>query len=159
MKKLLTTLLGQITWKKPNWWLSFINICHKNIKKTIAILTVAIILVFLTSRLFWDYQHEAKAQILYAQIYLPTVIIKNQKQTPQPLRIVFGDKKPNNVEISAMQNDSTINEDNYVSVADLSQIGKIIPSGIEITPTISGQWQWQSDKILNIHPINTLACW
>lgn len=101
---------------------------------------------------YWFYQKFPKPGTLAAHIYLPSIVIKKQKQTPQLLRIVFDYTASSGVTVPDEQDGDTIKEDDYISVAPLNQVGKTVTQGIEISPAISGQWQWQSDKVLVFIP-------
>lgn len=152
MKKIFIPFLGKFTWEKPSWISAFKSLWKKNQKKSWSILSGIVFIVILAATGYWYYQKMPKPEILSAHFYLPSIVIKEQKQTIQPLQIVFDYTSPSSAIVPDEENNGSIPEENYISVAPLNQVGKTISQGIEISPPISGQWQWQSDKVLIFTP-------
>ncbi|MFN8770014.1 MAG: alpha-2-macroglobulin [Neisseriaceae bacterium] len=175
MKKILASIFGQFDWKKPTWIYLFITVIKGNLKKVYSILAIILLTIILSLIGYWYYQKQPKPDLLSAHLYLPHVV--SQKQIIQPLQITFGNQSTNSVDQPEIQSNeaqenqdqdnnnqdsddqdsqskdnNTIDETDYLSVAPLDLIGKVVTQGVEITPAISGKWQWKTDKILTFIP-------
>ncbi len=148
MKKFFASLLGKFSWEKPVWLALIFSNFKQKPKKAYSVLSSIILFLLLCITGYYYYQHLPKPQLISAHIQIPGVIVdQNSKQTIQPLNIIF-----NNATQNGIINDSEFDAYNSLSVAPLEQIGKNITQNIEINPSITGQWQWQSDKNLTFTP-------
>lgn len=148
MKNFFASLLGKLSWEKPAWLALIFSNFKQNPKKAYSLLGCSILFLLICITGYLYYQHLPKPQLISAHVHIPNIVMdENHKQIPQPLNIIFNHETQNSI-IS----DSEFDSFNNLSVAPLEQIGKVITKNIEISPSISGQWQWQSDKILTFMP-------
>lgn len=148
MKKFFASLLGKFSWEKPIWLAMIFSNFKQNPKKAYSISGCFLLFLLICITGYLYYQHLPKPQLISAHVHIPNIVMdENHKQIPQPLNIVFNHETQNSI-IS----DSEFEGNNTLSVAPLEQIGKVITKNIEINPSITGQWQWQSDKTLTFTP-------
>jgi alpha-2-macroglobulin len=138
IKSAYTTLFGKINWNKPSWLqdLSKKAATSPKLFWSTAMLSV-LLFVAIGYGVHW-YQHLPKPLYTTASITAPEITPNEENLVPKNLIINFG-----------IQN----GEFKPQSVAPLSNIGKNVTEGINISPKIPGTWYWASDSQLIFIPI------
>lgn len=133
-----SSVFGKLNWRSPPW----VNyLCNKSKSSPKAFwgtsLLVILILIAAGYTIHW-YKNLPKPIYTTAQITIPDITPNTEEQlVPNNLIIDFG-----------IKNNGFINQ----SVAPLSQIGKTITQGIEMTPNMPGTWIWNTDSQLVFTP-------
>lgn len=129
LSSFFNSIFGRFSWASPPWM--------KLIKQKMPVGAWLVLLgmLVLVSGYFW-YQHLPKPNLIVGHVTAPDVTPVDTL-IPNVLYIDFG--KENNGFTTQ-------------SVAPLSLIGKNIEKGIQISPDISGTWQWVTDSRLQFTP-------
>lgn len=128
-------VFGQFNWNSPPWVKTVQR--HKIMLAAITLLAGALVAAgYFTYR--W-YEAQPKPELVTAQIAVPGVTPLAKELKPEPLRIHFGIKR----------GDDTFEDK---PVAPLANAGKVIKSGITLSPHIAGEWRWESDSELVFYP-------
>lgn len=132
-----SSLFGQLNWNSPPW-LSHLHNKAKNSPKMFWGTTSLILALVLAAGygVYW-YKHRPQPIYITASITVPAITANETTLVPNNLIIDFG-----------IKNNGFINQ----SVAPINLIGKTISNGIEMSPTIPGQWTWNSDSQLVFIP-------
>lgn len=131
-------LFGCFSWNSPPWLKQLGKLFWSNPWRGIGY-TAILLILFLTSAVGYHwYQHRPQPTLVIAQITPPSITPNDKKLIPEPLTIDFG--------IKPGKWFSTM------SVAPLAQVNQLIHQGIQLSPTLSGQWRWRSDSQLTFTP-------
>lgn len=130
---ILQSLFGQISWTRPSWLNQFKIRQVKNASVALLIIILGIIAAYL-----W-YQHLPKPLLVTAHITTPETTPIDQEPEIQLLTINFG---------------TETSDGNFAatSVAPLNQVNQPITTGINISPSITGKWNWQGDNQISFAP-------
>ncbi len=134
MKAWLKRLFGEFTWQAPAW-VNRTGLTGKRFGLGLLGVIAIVIVSWLTIR--W-YQSLPQPEQLIAKITTPELTPNEVPLTPNDLTLDFG----------------VIRDDEFMSqsAAPLNLVGKNVKEGITITPTITGQWLWDSDSHLIFTP-------
>jgi uncharacterized protein YfaS (alpha-2-macroglobulin family) len=140
---LLASIVGQVQWTSPTW-LSFLRRQAKTRPFGFwsEVLAFLLILTSMGYGYSW-YKNRPIPPTITANITAPKITpITDETPVPDVLTVDFGfsDKANPNNPITPQ------------SVAPLSLIGQPVEKGITLTPSIKGQWFWQSDNKLVFTP-------
>lgn len=131
-----SVLFGQINWTSPPW----VNRVKSNPKKSgIIILSLFAFLTAAYCGYQW-YEQLPKPQLITASINTPDITPIADSLIPNDLVIDFGIPGATKDDFSAK------------AVAPIALIGKEVSIGIDMTPTTSGTWRWDSDSRLIFTP-------
>ncbi|KTD11050.1 hypothetical protein Lgra_2016 [Legionella gratiana] len=133
-----SSVFGKLNWRSPPW-MNYLCNKSKSSPKMFwgSSLIVILILIAAGYTVHW-YNNLPKPIYTTAQITVPDITPNTEEQlVPNNLIIDFG-----------IKNNGFINQ----SVAPLSQIGKTVTRGIEMTPNIPGTWTWNTDSQLVFTP-------
>ncbi|MFO7592528.1 MAG: alpha-2-macroglobulin [Pseudomonadota bacterium] len=134
---ILSPFIGQISWSAPPWlkWLG----------RHGKVVSIPIILIIAAVALVNYYQSLPKELQYLARAKAPGLTsIVDDKLVPEPVRIVF------DYDLYAMQ--TIPSEVGEASVANLERMDKPLGEGIEMEPSLEGEWRWQDDRTLVFTP-------
>lgn len=133
-----SSVFGKLNWRSPPW-MNYLCNKSKSSPKMFWGSSVVLILVLIAAgyTVHW-YKNLPKPIYTTAQITIPDITPNTEEQlVPNNLIIDFG-----------IKNNGFINQ----SVAPLSEIGKTVSHGIEMSPNIPGTWTWNTDSQLVFTP-------
>ncbi|MBN2244566.1 MAG: hypothetical protein JW755_01845, partial [Candidatus Aminicenantes bacterium] len=139
-RNILKIILGEITWKPPNWIKTFGKSISKPLSSAAAWmkkhpkLTLSLGILFIV--------------VIAAGIFLYLWFISR----PEPVRFTFDHTSPNATILGENPVPDPIIVNFNGSVARLDQIGKPVEKGITMTPPFAGQWEWTDDSSLKFTP-------
>lgn len=138
LKKIWSSLVGNVSWNTPPWINYLRNKASANPKafwgKLAALLVVAVALFY---GYCW-YQSRPQPERIIAQIIPPKLTPNESGATPENLNIDFG------VISNGLLNNKP--------VAPLNLINKEVTRGVTMTPALKGQWSWETDSRLVFFP-------
>ncbi len=137
ISRILTTLLGKVSWQSPVWLSQGSALCKANARFVIGLGVTLIALIILSGIYYW-YEHLPKPPQIIANITPPSPTPVDKVLKPQSLLVNFGIQ--------------TVHGWTPASVAPLANIGKPITQGIHVKPTLAGNWLWKSDQQLVFYP-------
>ena len=149
LRGFISKVLGDITWNPPSWWTRFNGraLTSKFTARTAALsaaavswlrrhprltrfgLPGAVALILAVGAGYVWYANLPKPVEFSVEGTTPAATRLEDNATPDALHINFGG-----------------------SAARLDQVGKVVTSGIEITPPMAGEWRWESDTELLFTP-------
>ncbi|MBS1198578.1 MAG: alpha-2-macroglobulin domain protein [Proteobacteria bacterium] len=133
---LFNLLFGSFAWSPPAWlraigrgvcWLW--SWCKSRPRFSGAMLVLALVLGIGGWQGYRWWQAQPKPKTVTFTVEAPALTDYENAGTPNPLVLQFSD-----------------------SVAPLALVGKVVESGIAITPALTGQWRWRDDKTLEFKP-------
>lgn len=133
-----SSVFGKLNWRSPPW-VNYLCNKSKSSPKMFWGSSFLLILILIAAgyTVHW-YKNLPKPIYTTAQITVPDITPNTEEQlVPNNLIIDFG-----------IKNNGFINQ----SVAPLSEIGKTVTHGIEMTPIIPGTWTWNTDSQLVFTP-------
>ncbi|KTD62281.1 hypothetical protein Lsan_1814 [Legionella santicrucis] len=133
-----SSVFGKLNWRSPPW-VNYLCNKSKSSPKMFWGGSFLLILILIAAgyTVYW-YKNLPKPIYTIAQITVPDITPNTEEQlVPNNLIIDFG-----------IKNNGFINQ----SVAPLSEIGKTVTHGIEMTPDIPGTWTWNTDSQLVFTP-------
>lgn len=134
---ILENVFGKFNWNRPSW-IKYLR--YQSKARPILFFSTCLMLVLLFTAagfgLHW-YQNLPKPTLVSAEIFAPPITPIADSLKPEYVGLQFG-----------------IMEDEFKhqSVAPLDQIGKKVTEHIRISPSIEGEWTWQSDNYLIFYP-------
>ncbi|PWY54859.1 alpha-2-macroglobulin [Legionella qingyii] len=134
----LSSVFGKLNWRSPPW-MKYLCYKSKSSPKMFwgSSLLIVLILIIAGYSIHW-YKNLPKPIYTTAQITVPDITPNTEEQlVANNLIIDFG-----------IKNNGFINQ----SVAPLSQVGKTVTEGIEMTPQMPGTWTWNTDSQLVFTP-------
>ncbi|MGL5743356.1 MAG: alpha-2-macroglobulin [Legionella sp.] len=133
-----SSVFGKLNWRSPPWINYLCNQSKSSPKKFWGRSAIVILLLIIGGYTAYWYKNLPQPIYTTAQITVPEITPNTEEQlVPNNLIIDFGIKS--NVFVNQ-------------SVAPLSQIGKTITNGIEMTPNMPGTWIWNTDSQLVFTP-------
>lgn len=133
-----TRVFGHFSWNSPPWLKKLVKLFWSNPWRGIGYFIVFLLVLFTGIMSYHWYQNRPKPTLIISQITPPAITPNDKKLIPKPLTIDFG--------IKPGEWFSTR------SVAPLTQIGQPIYQGIQLSPVLPGQWQWQNESQLTFTP-------
>ncbi|KTD54361.1 hypothetical protein Lsai_3183 [Legionella sainthelensi] len=133
-----SSVFGKLNWRSPPW-MNYLCTKSKSSPKMFWGSSFVLILILIAAgyTVHW-YKNLPKPIYTTAQITVPDITPNTEEQlVPNNLIIDFG-----------IKNNGFINQ----SVAPLSEIGKTVTHGIEMTPNMPGTWTWNTDSQLVFTP-------
>ncbi|AUH73038.1 alpha-2-macroglobulin family protein [Legionella sainthelensi] len=133
-----SSVFGKLNWRSPPW-MNYLCTKSKSSPKMFWGSSFVLILILIAAgyTVHW-YKNLPKPIYTTAQITVPDITPNTEEQlVPNNLIIDFG-----------IKNNGFINQ----SVAPLSEIGKTVTHGIEMTPNLPGTWTWNTDSQLVFTP-------
>ncbi|KTD01362.1 alpha-2-macroglobulin [Fluoribacter gormanii] len=134
----LSSVFGKLNWRSPPW-MKYLCYKSKSSPKMFwgSSLLIVLVLIIAGYSIHW-YKNLPKPIYTTAQITVPDITPNTEEQlVANNLVIDFG-----------IKNNGFINQ----SVAPLSQVGKTVTDGIEMTPKMPGTWTWNTDSQLVFTP-------
>ncbi|WP_115711603.1 alpha-2-macroglobulin [Legionella sainthelensi] len=133
-----SSVFGKLNWRSPPW-MNYLCTKSKSSPKMFWGSSFVLLLILIAAgyTMHW-YKNLPKPIYTTAQITVPDITPNTAEQlVPNNLIIDFG-----------IKNNGFINQ----SVAPLSEIGKTVTHGIEMTPNMPGTWIWNTDSQLVFTP-------
>ncbi len=127
-------LFGQISWEQPHWLRRLLGKLSR--RQRLAVFLMLFIGLPVIAVGYRYFIKANQANLLATQIEAPEITPNQKKLRPKPVVFKF----------------HYANKLNEVSVAPLNRIGKVVASGIQLKPSVPGQWRWRNDKELAFTP-------
>ena len=133
-----SSVFGKLNWKSPPWVTHLHHKAQNTPKMFWGSISLIIALFLAVGYGAYWYKHRPIPTYITASITIPEITPNSEEAlVPNNLIIDFGIKN---------------NGFSPQSVAPINLIGKTISDGIEMTPKIAGQWNWNSDSQLVFIP-------
>ena len=138
LSEVLTKIFGQLSWTSPPWLVS-LSTKAKSRPKQFWGVSLGILALFMALGFAYQwYSNLPQPELVKASINPPDITPLGEKLEPNPLTIDFGLGSKDNFRAQ--------------SVAPLNLIGKEVQKGIELSPTLPGNWSWENDSRLVFKP-------
>lgn len=129
--RLLQSLFGDLAWTPPAWARGLgavVSALRARITRRTAGLGLGALLLVAAAAFWW--QHRPHPVRIAFSVTSPRVTdLSVDSPRPDPLRVAF-----------------------EASVAPLAAVGKVVSTGISISPAIAGTWRWVDDRSLQFDP-------
>lgn len=138
---ILKPIIGQINWQTPAWWPKCINLFNRSeasAKKHAIKIFIALILLCATAfGAYYLYIQEQNRPVPIPPVTIKVTEIKYS---------IHGPNLPSEQKqyIDLVFTDST----GVASAAPIDKLGLVINEGVEINPSLKGEWKWLDDHIL-----------
>lgn len=138
----ILNVFGVIIWHKPKWLITAINNVLRFAKERKTAFFSAVLMLILIIAGYCFFLSLPQPISYKATHSTPAVTTLSDVLNPEPLYIDFTPV------LDDVENTDAVS----YSVAKLALVGKVIPTGIKVTPELIGQWSWNSESQLKFIP-------